>query len=69
MTDYLDLGLVQVSRIFPTLIGNFDYLVGEAEKIGTAHNAYLEILMLVDGFLFLFYISFRFTNYFFVRNF
>jgi len=58
-------------KIFPTLIGNFDYLGGlEVEKIGTAHNAYLEILMSGGWFSFFCYIFLSILPIlFFVRNF
>lgn len=74
--DYMDdrffgLGLgTGFKRIFPTLIYNFDYLGLEAEKIGTAHNAYLEIL--VSGgwisFLSLIFLSII-PILFFIKNF
>ena len=48
--------------MFPSLIGNFDHLGLAAENIGTAHNAYLEILM-AGGWL-----SFSLICYFLLQS-
>ena len=47
--------------MFPSLIGNFDYLGLAAENIGTAHNAYLEILMAGGWLSFFSYLLFSIT--------
>ena len=48
-------------RMFPSLIGNFDHLGLAAENIGTAHNAYLEILMAGGWLSFFSYLLFSIT--------